>query len=591
MSPTTKGRPLAALGLAGLVGLCGGCYDGLSDAAAASAGGDAGEDGADGGDGADDDDDGGIGEQQCAGEPRGILRTQTRRLTHDELLWSLEAIVGLEILATADVQGALTLLPPDSPGDLVTEFQNGHAYEHVHGMLLTAQAIAAEVVADPQASGSVLGACAPTADAACAEAFIDGVGLRITKRPLDATRRASLLAGFAAEGEGIAGMQWLLSRLLQSPEAQFHVELVRSEEAVEGLVPVDDWTVASRLSYALTGRGPDETLLQAAAAGELRSKDDVRPHAERLLASDAARRQFRTLLDSWLLLRAIPDPNGTLATLAGIDPTGLAEEARQELADYAEHLVFDDDSDATALLGSAVGFPRSERMAALYGSAIADGDTPVPLPDGHGGLVLRAATLVSGHPHTSPILRGAYVRKRLLCDAVPPPDPAELGPALEELDNADRTMISTRELAELITEPAGCASCHQLINPLGFALEGFDSLGRRRAEEIVVDADGNELARHPLDTHVVDPNLGADGPTELDGDQDLLDALAESDKVRACLARTFFTYAQLSPAQPAHACAIEEIDAELADGASVGEAWLAAVVNAELFVRAQEDSP
>jgi hypothetical protein len=101
-----------------------------------------------------------------------------------------------------------------------------------------------------------------------------------------------------------------------------------------GLFKVDSWTVASRLSYAFTGMGPDDELLDAAADQGLERAEDVRVHAERLLRTNAARRQLARLLDSWLNLEAVPTPNRTIATLAGLDESGLAEEARQELIDY-----------------------------------------------------------------------------------------------------------------------------------------------------------------------------------------------------------------------------------------------------------------
>lgn len=566
------------------------CYSGLgADGAGSASGGDAASDGAsEGGEGDDD----GSSVPGCDDPERGQGKIAMRRLTRDELVHSLEAIVGASVMETTAVTDAIALIPNESPGDLVADFQNGHAFEHAYGMLATAQVIASTVADDASVRDEVYGACAEQADEACASAFLDGVGLRVLKRPLDEDRRASLLGGFAAEGGGLAGMQWLLSRLLQAPEAVFHLELPREDcdDCPEGLVTIDDWSVASRLSYALTGQGPDDALLQAAAAGELRTQDQVRPHAERLLESPAARRQFGAVLDSWLMLQLLPDPNLTMASVAGIDPEGLAAEAREELLEYAAYLVFEGEANATDLLQTPLGFPRSQRLAQLYGSEVAT-DEPVALDNGHGGLLLRIAPLLSGHRHTSPILRGAYVRKRLLCDEVPAPDPEIVAAGLEELENSDRTMVSTRELVEELTSPQLCAACHQLVNPIGFTLESFDPLGQWRTEEIVYDEEGTEVARHDIDTRVTNVGLEEDAPDVLDGPRDLLAALAESEKVRACLAERMVTQSQLRPADDADDCAIAEVEHELLEGATIADAWIAAIVNRELFVRAEEDSP
>ncbi len=573
-----------------------GCYRGVDDAA--TAGGADGGDG-DGGDGDGDGEDGGVAAACADADVRGTDNVSMRRLTRAEVMQSMEAVVGPDVMAASTVLQAAVQIPGESPGDLVADFQNGHAIEHVAGLLVTAEAVASEVGADATARGTVFGACADTADTACAGSFLDMQARRILKRPLSAERRQALLSGFEAEGAGLAGMQWLLSRLLQAPEAVFHLEPIRAAcdpdpvacpDVPGGLVAIDDWAVASRLSYALTGQGPDDDLLDAAARGELRTVAQVRPHAERLVDSAAARRQLSAVLDSWLLLGTRAKPNLAVAGALGIDADGLAEEAREELLEYAAYQVFDADAGAAELLGAAIGFPRSQRMAELYGSEVAAGDAPVTLPGGHGGLVLRVSPLMSGHPYTSPILRGAYVRKRVMCDDVPLPDPAAVAEGLAELDAADRTVLSTRQVVEAVTAPPLCAGCHQLINPLGFAMEGFDPFGRARTEEVVYDEAGVELARHPLDTVVDDPILDDDGPDRLTGAEDLAGALADSAKARACIAERLYTYGWLRPAGDGDACTIAQVALGLQEGGSIKDAWIDAVVAPELFVRTAEDS-
>jgi hypothetical protein len=352
-----------------------------------------------------------------------------------------------------------------------------------------------------------------------------------------------------------------------------------------GLARVDSYTVASRLSYALTGTGPDAELLGAARAGSLGTLEDVRPHAERLAASPGARRQFESLLTSWLLLEKAPDPNAAVAATNGIEAMGLAAEARRELLDYATHQIFDAGVDAEELLAAAIGFPRTERMASLYGSEIAPGDEPVPLPQGHGGLLGRIAPMLAGNLWSSPVLRGAYVRHTLLCEELPLPASDVVDAALAQIAAIDRRETSNRGVFTEVTSPTLCATCHSAINPLGFALESFDLLGRRIEQEAVYDTSGNVVATHPLDTFVEDPRIEPGGPDSLSGPEDLIAAIAESDSARACLASRLVVNARLRPVRREDSCAIAEVETALRDGASVRDAWLAAVVNEELFVR------
>ena len=128
--------------------------------------------------------------------------TALRRLTRSELLHSIEALVGADVMASDPVTRAAARIPLEPPGDLVATFQNGHAADHVEGILLTAQAVAAEVAADDAVRVRVLGVCADAANRACAEAFLDGAGTRILRRPVDPTRREALLSAVPVPDPG-----------------------------------------------------------------------------------------------------------------------------------------------------------------------------------------------------------------------------------------------------------------------------------------------------------------------------------------------------------------------------------------------------
>jgi hypothetical protein len=511
-----------------------------------------------------------------------------RRLTRDEYLQSAQAVFGSAIVNAAAVQQAAAQIPAETTGDITREFQNAHAFDHVEGIFRTALQLAAAVIADAPTRDRLLGKCAPEADQACARAFLEQGALRILKRPLEATRRDALLGQFTEAKEKLPGMQVMLASVLQAPEAVFHLELPRDPEpAHQQQQQVDDWTVASRVAYALTGRGPDEPLLQAAARGELRSESQVRPHAIRLLQSPDARRQLEAILDAWLDLHALPTPTQTIATAAGIDPAGLADEARRELLDYALYETFDRDADARTLLTANVGFPRSKRLAKLYG--VTQSDEPVSLPNGHAGLLLRVAPMLSGQHRTSPIMRGVFVRRHLLCDELASPDFSVVQARTTALEQADPKEHSTREISEAITAAESCMSCHADINPVGYTLEAFDPLGQARKVEVAYTLSGVRVAEHSIDTTVDNLLLDDDKPEQLDDASDLVEALAQSAKYPACLAQRLYTHAQLRAATDADSCGISRVETVLRDGGSVKDAWLVAAVNPDTFLRAGAD--
>ena len=541
---------------------------------------------------------------------RGTNNVTLRRLTKDEYLQSAASVFGAAIVSSPEVQQAATQIPAETAGDITRELQNAYTYDHAAGILMTSQAIAKQVVDDPATRARVIGVCSENTNRECAAQYLADGARRILRRPLDAARITAMLDAFSEAGEGNLGLELLLARLLQAPEAIFHMAMPRQQcktavdsvsaedstcqnEAAQGLVmPADDWTVADRVSYALTGRGPDQELLDAAAHGQLRSPAEVRPHAERLLNLPEARLQLESILDAWLSLRTLPTPAPAVASNAAIDPVGLNEEARRELLDYAVYEILDLEVDAQTLMTDAVGFPRSQRMAKLYGVAeTAQGSEPVNLPNGHGGLLVRIAPLLSGTLRTSPILRGVYVRSRLLCDELVSPDFAVVQARTEAVQQQETEKLTSRQLSEKITEPQACMACHTQINPLGFTLEGFDALGARRDEELSFDAEGNEVGSLPIDTGVEHASIEDGAPDQLADATALLRALASGTKYQACIAERFYTQAQMRRPSGADICALSEVEAVLRSGQSVKSAWLAAVLNPDMFVRQLEGSP
>jgi len=154
------------------------------------------------------------------------------------------------------------------------------------------------------------------------------------------------------------------------------------------------------------------------------------------------------------------------------------------------------------------------------------------------GLITRAAYLATGSAGTRPIMKGVFLRTALLCEPIGAP-PAEAAANPPELSDS----ATTRQVVENLTHVAPCNGCHvYLINPLGFATENFDSLGRTRTEQAFYDeATGEQLGTAPVDTTTVPMVDGVD-ETESQGAADLTDLLVASDKPHACFARLYFRF-------------------------------------------------
>lgn len=288
------------------------------------------------------------------------------------------------------------------------------------------------------------------------------------------------------------GLMW--KAVLVSPQFLF---ITPAEEAAseEAIVRLDDYQLASRLSYLLWSAPPDAELIALAARGELHQPDILRAQAERLLAHPRARALFDSFGAQWLrvngLDRQVFDPE----LFPQVTPTlleAMVDEARlffESIVQENQRVVRFVDSDYTFV---------NEPLSALYGLDPSVEGTEmrrVKLENpNRGGILGMPATLAStSFPgRTSPVRRGVWVLEQILGERVPPPPPDV--PELEELRGEDLEGLTLRQLTELHQSDATCANCHQVLDPIGFGLENFDAIGRWRdtdAAGVIIDSAGN----------------------------------------------------------------------------------------------------
>ena len=314
-------------------------------------------------------------------------------------------------------------------------------------------------------------------------AHIDAFAERAWRGPLAAEERERLhgiyRATVAAGDETAAGglreqaAREAVVAVLAAPRFLFRIE-----EQHEAERPVSSWELATRLSYFLWSSLPDEPLRQAAADGSLVKPERLAAEVRRMLADPKSEALAREFAARWLRFR------------------GFAERApvdRQAFPEFTPQLQADIEAEATAFLADMIRQDRplrdlfgaghtflNERLATLYAVPGVTGPElrRVEVAEhGRGGLLGMAAILAStSYPRrTSPVLRGNWVLTAVLGTPTPPP-PADV-PPLEESAAAG---TGIRDRLKAHRAAAACAACHDRIDPLGFALDGFDVLGRRR---------------------------------------------------------------------------------------------------------------
>ncbi|MCB1020718.1 MAG: DUF1592 domain-containing protein [Acidobacteria bacterium] len=271
--------------------------------------------------------------------------------------------------------------------------------------------------------------------------------------------------------------------VLLAPDFLFRLEIPPSGAAPRQPYRISDFELATRLSCFLWSSIPDDALLDAAARRQLREPDGLEHEVQRMLADPRAEALVDNFADQWLGLRTLAEVKPDDQAYPAFD-SALRDAFERETRLFLESVIRENRS-VLDLLGADYTYVN-ERLAQNYGIAgvIGPGFRRVSLAGNpqRGGLLGQGAILMatSHSAKTSPVLRGVWILDNLL-NSPPPPPPANV-PALDE-SPVDGRKLTTREQVERHRADKGCASCHARIDPLGFALESFDVIGRWRTED------------------------------------------------------------------------------------------------------------
>jgi len=369
------------------------------------------------------------------------------------------------------------------------------------------------------------------AEEPCANRILSSLAGQAYRRPVGPADLAPLLKLFAAGradgGSFDAGIETGLRAILVSPDFLFRVERDPAGSAPGSIHPVSDLELASRLSFFLWSSIPDEELLNTARQGKLHDPKVLEQQVRRMLCDDKSKALVDNFAGQWLRLRNItewkPDPE----KFPQFDEA-LRSAMRRESELFFENIIHQD-RPVTELLDADYTFVN-ERLARFYGIKDVRGGyfrkVPVNTAE-RGGILTQAGILmVTAYPtRTSPVLRGKWILESLL-GAPPPPPPPDV-PQLEE--SGATSPRNLREQLEKHRANLACATCHVRMDPLGFALENYDPIGRFRTK------DGDS----PIDASGALPN-----GTKVEGAAGLKQVLLEhKDQFVECLANELLTYA------------------------------------------------
>jgi hypothetical protein len=354
--------------------------------------------------------------------------------------------------------------------------------------------------------------CHPAAaeEQACAEKILANLAHRAYRRPIAADDLPELVTLYkqgAANGGFESGIRLALQKILVSPDFIFRVELDPADVAPGSVRRVSDVELASRLSFFLWSSMPDDELLAVAERGELSNPTVLDSQVRRMLADPRSQSLVKNFAGQWLFVRNVPAVQPDPAAFPDWDEN-LRQAMEKETELWLESQVREDRS-VVDLLRTDYTFVN-QRLAEHYGikGIVGNEFRRIQLDDPkRQGLLGQASIMsVTAYPNrTAPTIRGKWVLEQLL--GTPPPPPPPNVPFLKE--DAAHTKLSMRQRMEEHRVAPQCAVCHKIMDPIGFALENFDGVGKWREH-------GGDEGTEPIDPSGVLPDgTKFDGPVGL----------------------------------------------------------------------------
>lgn len=484
--------------------------------------------------------------------------TPVRRLSHFEYWNTVRALFPGLVLPELE-------LPADNRPH---EFDNDADALKVTGTLVERYFEVGEAITDALVEQGLLVALAPCAASApstpeqiasCGRELVEVQGKRLFRRPLTPAQIDAYSVMFDQDPE-LAGATFAqrqaltLQLMLAAPEFLYRFEA--PSDAVEPGVsqPLDAYGLATRLSYFLWGTMPDDELFALAEDGTLVQPGVLRAQAERMLADERSRETFTHFHEQWLDIERLG--HVTKKEAEGFDD-GLRDAMWAQGRMFIDEVLYNSDGTVEDLFVSPRTFVNAQ-LAGVYGvEPPAQGEWAEIMPEDRAGWLMQPAFLAShGHPDKpSPVLRGTFVLERVLCSGVgaPPPNAEAMGNAVEDMISGP---LTNREVYDLTTNSElPCTACHQRINPAGYSLENFDTMGRWRSME------ENGL---PVDATGAFDDFSFDGPLEFAAQ------LGASPQVAQCVTKKWLRYAWSGGPLESSRCLIDDVlEAASVEGESV----------------------
>lgn len=574
---------------------------------------------------------------------RGSANSSLRKLTKLELLSAIKDLAfnhsAFAVLVpdrdmtyvALENQDPLQLAINSYPGEYAKipgeDFEKLHGREQVQSWMDVSEAYADKFISSSVIKNYQSEPCrsAKALTTTCLSEFIIKFGRKAYRRPLSASEVSSY-ESMVNELEPEVSTRQIVARILRSTDFIFQLEAGIRDDGRR--VRLSDYEVASRISFATIGSIPDEALASAADAGALKTLAQVSAHTDRLLASPRGQAKMREFFADWLRLNEVTQPNTMWANFAMLldfrnetsviySSNRMETSYREEAQDFLHGVIWERKGSFRDLMTAPIAYPRDVRTAKVYGVALSEADssnyklvldgTARPAPN-NPGLLTRAALLSSSASSPNAIMRGVNIKRRILCDNIPTPDFSVVADRVSDLEQLDPTHshYPNHQLITKLTSSTSCVGCHSQINPMGYLFEAYNPLGQKNRTQLII-ANSYEFSTRYADHGIREPaNLPAGVsaallvdyplpgpqsglyidsglPTVFANSDDLIDAISESRKARACMQVRLFRHFHRRSETLNDACALAEATEILKKDEPILNAMIRTIANEDIF--------
>ncbi len=525
----------------------------------------------------------------CDIEEAPTSQLKSRRLTFLELSISMKGLLGDSV--HQELTSTLNLYPKFSYETNVDEFDSEMTKTHLEAISTLAFNLPTALVNSPQVFKSLLPSCSVNSGSglsinlsqhSCNQQIINELSLLFHRRPLEAGESQNYMdileSSDSAFENNTQKLSTLISALILSPK----FSMILNHYNDNGRV--DNYTLASRVSFLAGGRTPSLDLLEDAKSGRILNQEIRMKRAREIIQTPLGREYVRGVFNRYLKLWAVSQSlNANYAEFLGIGTEGLVEDLKTEALDFSEYVSFEMQGTFQDLLLDPASFPKSPDMAKILGvsSSNSSVQNPVATSSIRKGLLMRPVLFLAPEARTSPIHRGYVFSKQALCMKIPPPSPDLLAVAEELEKEVDPFQLTSGELAEHITSPQSCQGCHSHINPPGFAFEQFGAFGQERQMEDIFDADGRNVNTLPIATQT-DFRIGG-ASYGVNNASQMIELVANSPEGQICFAKKIFENTRLVADERGNNCALADMESTVVNQKSLLELMVTNAAHSDLL--------